>query len=96
MVCYESWKLNEYEKNYLRYDLNLPLIIHALNMWRHYLLGRRLSLISDHIKLRYLCDQPNLNAKKARWFATFSEFKFQIRYIKGRENMVADALNRKV
>ena len=56
VVCYESWKLNEHEKNYLTHDLELTSIIHALKMWRHYLLGRRFVLMSDHIGLRYLFD----------------------------------------
>ena len=41
------------------------VLIHALNMWRHYLLGRRFILMSDHIRLRYLFDKPNLNTRQA-------------------------------
>ena len=53
VVFYESQKLNEHKKNYLTHDLQLALIIHALKMWRHYPLGRRFVLMSDHIGLRY-------------------------------------------
>jgi len=42
--------------------------------------------MSDHIILWYLFDQPNLNDKQAQWLATISEFDFEIRYIKGKEN----------
>ena len=56
MLCYESQKLNEHGQNYLTHDLKLAEIIHALKMWRHYLLGRWFVLISDHIGLRYLLD----------------------------------------
>ena len=52
VVCYESRKINEHEKNYVTHDLELETIIHALNMWRHYLLGRRFVLLSDHNGLR--------------------------------------------
>jgi len=52
--------------------------------------------MSDHSGLRYLFDQSNLNVRYARWLATISEFDFDIRYIKGKENQVADALSRKV
>lgn len=78
--------MNEHKKNYLMYDPELAAIIHALNMWRHYLLGKRFVLMRNHIGLRYLFGQPNLNARKARWFATLNEFDFEIRYIKGKEN----------
>lgn len=56
VACYESWKLNEHEQNYQMHVLELPMIIHALKMWRHYLLGRRFTLMSDHSGLRYLFD----------------------------------------
>ena len=63
-MCYESQKLNEHEQNYPTHDLELAVIIHVLKMWRHYLLGRRFTLMSDHSGLRYLFDQSNLNARK--------------------------------
>jgi len=30
VVCYESRKLNEHEHNYVRHDIELAVIIHAL------------------------------------------------------------------
>lgn len=96
MVCYESWKLNEHEKNYLTHDLDLAAIIHALKMWRHYLLAMWFVLMSDHIGLRYLFDQLNLKTRQGRWLATISEFDFEIRYIKGKENRVEDSLSGRV
>ena len=65
-MCYESRKLNKHKKNYLMHDLELGPIIHALKMWRHYPLGRWFMLMSDHVGLRYLFDQLNLNARQAR------------------------------
>jgi len=53
VVCYESRKLNEHKQNYLTHDLELAVITHALKMWRHYLLGMRFLLMSDHSGLRY-------------------------------------------
>ena len=76
MVCYESRNLNEHEENYSTHDLELAAIVHALKMWRQYLLGRRFVLMSNHIGLRYLFDQLNLNARRARWLATIKKFDF--------------------
>ena len=56
VVCYESQKLNEHEQNYTTHDLELVAIIHALKIWRNYLLGMRLVLMTDHNGLRYLFD----------------------------------------
>ena len=96
MECYESRKLNDDEKNYVTHDIELAAIIHALKMWRHYLLGKMFILMSGHSGLRYLFDKPNLNARKARWLATLSEFDFKIGYIKGKDNRVADSISRRV
>ena len=52
--------------------------------------------MSDHSDLRCLFDQPNLNFKQARRLATISEFDFEIIYIKGKENKVADDLSKRV
>jgi hypothetical protein len=86
--------LNEHEVNYVTHDLELDSIVHALKMWRHYLLGIKFVLMTDHCGSRYLFDQPKLNAIQARWMALLSEFDFKIKHIKGKENRVADALSR--
>jgi hypothetical protein len=93
VVYYESQKLNEHEVNYVTHDLELATIVHALKMWRHYLLGRKFVLMRDQFGLQYLFDQPKINARQARWMALLSEFDFEIKHIKGKENKVADALS---
>jgi hypothetical protein len=94
VVCYESRKLNEHKVNYATHDLELAAIVHALKKWRHYLLGRKFILMTDHCGLRHLFDQPKFNARQARWMALLSEFDFKIKHIKGKENKVADSLSR--
>jgi hypothetical protein len=39
VVCYDFRKLKEHERNYATHELELAAIIHALKMWRHYLMG---------------------------------------------------------
>ena len=50
--------------------------------------------MTDSKGLKYLLDQPNLNARQARWLAFLSEYDFEIQHIKGKENKVVDALSR--
>ena len=59
-------------------------------------MGRRFELRTDHCGLKYLFDHPTLNARKTRWLEFLCEFDFEIKHIKGKENKVVDALNRKV
>jgi hypothetical protein len=96
VIFYVSRKLNENEINYVTHDLELAAIVNALKMWRHYLLGRRFVLMTDHCGLRHLFDQPKLNARQASWMALLSEFDFEIKHIKGKENGVVNALRRSV
>ena len=94
VIAYESRKLKIHEKNYATYDLELAAIIHALKMWRHHLIGRKFTLMTDNKGLKYLLYYPNLNARQERWLAFLSEYDFEIQHIKGKENKVVDALKR--
>jgi hypothetical protein len=96
VICYEYEKLNQHEINYVTHDLELAAIVHDLKMWRHSLMGRRFILMTDHCGLRHLFDQPKLNVRQSRWMAILSEFDFEIKHIKGKENRVVDALSRSV
>jgi hypothetical protein len=96
VVCYESRNLKDHEKNYATHDLELVAIVHALKKWRNYLMGRRFEMRTDHNGLKYLFDKPILNARKSRWLEFICKYNFDIKHIKGKENKVADALNRRV
>ena len=48
VIAYASKKLKPHEKNYPTHDLELPAIIFALKIWRHYLYGERCTIYSDH------------------------------------------------
>ncbi len=80
----------------MTHDLELAAIIHALKMRRHYIHGTRFIFMRDHNGLRYLFEKPILNVREARWSATISEFEFEISYMKGKENRVADAFSKRI
>jgi hypothetical protein len=88
--------LKEYENPYATHYLESETIVHALRRWRHYLMGKRFELRTDHNGLKCLFDQPTLNARKRRWLEFLSEYDFVINHIMGKENKVADALRRRV
>jgi hypothetical protein len=96
VICYESRKLKEHEMNYAIHDLELATIVHALKKWRHYLMGRRFELRTDHNGLKYLFDHPTLNARQSRWLDFLCEYVVDIKHIKGKENKVVDALSKRV
>jgi hypothetical protein len=38
VVCYASRQLRKHEENYPTHDLELAAVVHALKIWRHYLI----------------------------------------------------------
>lgn len=96
VIAYESQKLKEYEQQYSSYDLGLTVVVHALKLWQHYLLGKKFLLLTDHSILTNFFNQFSLSARHTRWTAFLSEFDFENKNLKGKENLVADALSRKV
>jgi len=59
-------------------------------------MGKKFELRTDHHGMKYLFDQPNPNVRQARWLEVISEFDFDIVYVKGKKNCVADAVSRRV
>ena len=94
-VAYESRKLRIHELNYPTHDLELLAVVHALKLWRHYLLGRRFELQTDHKSLKWIFTQPDLNMQQRRWVQLLHEYDFAIEYKTGKQNVVADALSKK-
>jgi hypothetical protein len=59
-------------------------------------MGKSFELRTNHSGLRYVFEQPTLNGRKTRWLELLSEYDFDIKHIKGKENKVVDALSRRV
>jgi hypothetical protein len=73
MVAYASRQLRKHEVHYLTYDLELVVVVHALKIWRHYLVGKRCELYMDHKSLKYIFMQPDLNLRQRRWLELILE-----------------------
>jgi hypothetical protein len=81
--------------NYPTHDLELAAVVHALKIWRHYLLGNVCNIYTDHKILKYIFTQPELNMRQRRWLELIKDYNLQVHYHPGKANVVADALNRK-
>jgi hypothetical protein len=74
VVCYESRKLKEHDMNYDTHDLELAIIVHALKMWRHYLMGKKFKPRKNHSGMKHLFGQTILNSRQIRWLKFMSEY----------------------
>ncbi|GBG86822.1 hypothetical protein CBR_g42105 [Chara braunii] len=77
------------------YGRELYALRQALDHWKHYLLGRHLKVYSDHETLRWLKTQAKMTPKLTRWAAEIDQFDFELKPVKGKYNVVADALSRR-
>ncbi|GBG91193.1 hypothetical protein CBR_g52075 [Chara braunii] len=77
------------------YERELYALRQALDHWKHYMLGRHFKVYSDHETLRWLKTQAKMTPKLARWAAEIDQFDFELKPVKGKYNVVADALSRR-
>jgi hypothetical protein len=93
--AYGSRQLRKHERNYPTHDLELAAMIHALKIWRHYLLGHRYQIYTDHKSWKYIFTQNDLNLRQRRWLELIKDCDMEIHYHPRKANVVTDALSRK-
>jgi hypothetical protein len=95
VISYASRQLRKHEKNYPTHDLELAAIVHALKIWRHYMIGNKCKIFTDHKSSKYIFTQKELNLIQRRWLELIKDYDLEIQYHPGKANIVADALSRK-
>jgi hypothetical protein len=93
VIAYASRQLRRYEEHYPTQDLELLAVVHALKVWRHYLLGNLVHIYTDQKSLKYLFTHPDLNMRQRRWLELIKDYELEVHYHPGKANVVADALS---
>jgi ribonuclease HI len=93
VVAYASRQLKKHEENYPTHDMELAAVVYALKIWRHYLMGNKCKLFTDHKSLKYFFTQTELNMRQRRWLELIKDYDVEINYHPGKANVVADALS---
>ena len=94
VVSYASRQLKPHELNYATHDLELAAVVHALKTWRHFLIGNRCDVYTDHKSSKYIFTQKELNLGKRRWLELIKYYDMKLHYHPSKANVVADALSR--
>jgi hypothetical protein len=70
-------------------------VVHALKIWRHYIMGAHCNIYTDHKSLKYIFTQADLNIRQRRWLELIKDYDLEVQYHPGKANVVVDALSRK-
>jgi hypothetical protein len=70
-------------------------VVHALKVWRHYLLGNLVDVYTNHKSLKYLFTQSDLNMRQRRWLELIKDYELEVHYHPGKANVAADTLSSK-
>ena len=80
-IAYESCRLQPQEQSLGIYEKELLAVIHALDTWKHYLLGTPFIIRIDHQSIKYFMTQNKLSDKQMRWANFLSQFNFHIAWL---------------
>ena len=94
-LTYESHKLKLSEQNYSTYEKELLAVVHALDIWKHYLMGSEVLIKTDQETIKHLLNQSLIFDKHIKWASFIQNFHPMIQYQPDRNNVVADALSRR-
>ena len=99
-VAFFSRTLNKSEINHHAVEKEAAAVVEAVKKWRHLLLGKKFTIITDQRSISFMFGNMNKskikNDKIGRWRVELSELKYDIIYRPGKENFVADAFSRMV
>lgn len=93
-VAYASRSLNKAEINYCTIEKELLSIVWAVKKFRPYLFGRKFEIHTDHRPLIYLFGMSNPSSRLTKFRLVLEEYDFSVHYVRGKDNVVADALSR--
>lgn len=94
-VAFASRTLSRSQLNYPAHRLEFLALEWAVcDKFSHWLKGRHFTIWTDNNPLTYILTKPRLDACEQRWVAKLAACDFDLKYIPGPKNILADALSR--
>lgn len=94
VVTFISKTLLSSQLAYTTTEKELFAIVYAIQRCQLYLHGANFTVRTDHRALSFLNQCRFLNERLSRWLLFLQQFNFNIEYIPGKENKIADILSR--
>ncbi|KAL7865118.1 hypothetical protein SRHO_G00103650 [Serrasalmus rhombeus] len=94
-IAFASKSLTRAQSKYPAHRLEfLALKWSVCDKFSHWLKGQTFTVWTDNNPLTYILTKPKLDACEQRWVSKLAPYNFNIQYIPGSKNVVADALSR--
>ncbi len=95
-VCYYSKKFNRSQRNYSTIEKEALALLLALQHFEVYVGSSILPVVvyTDHNPLTFISRMRNQNQRLMRWSLIIQNYNLEIKYKRGTDNVVADALSR--
>ena len=93
-IAYNSMTFSAAQQKYSTIDRELAAMRWGIKVFRPFLFGVPFVLYTDHKPLVYMQNMAREDKRVYRTLEDLSDFDFEIRYCRGRDNVAADALSR--
>jgi len=93
-VSFISQKLTDTQRRWATVEKEAYAIVWALNKLKEIIIGSKVHIFTDHNPLSYLTESMSKSAKLVRWALALQTFDVEVKYKKGKLNVVADCLSR--
>ena len=93
MAAFYSAKLNSAQRNYPVHEIEMLAGVETMLRHKDILQGVPFKWVTDHKGLIHLMNQKTISGHQARWLEKISSFTFEVLYVTGSENVLADALS---
>ena len=94
VVAYGSFVLSTAQRNYCVTRRELLAIVVFTKHFRHYLLGNKFKVRTDHNSLIWIMRIKNIEGQLARWIEELQYYDMELLYRAGRDHGNADGMSR--